>query len=292
LERGNRVVGASSAVIHGRRKSLARQLTPSADEERQMRKHRRSAAYAVTLVLLSLLGLLGLAQGTFGEATGGTSATTTGAPAPAPSTPSSGAVAPSGGAPVTSAASIFAGSPYPVGLRGWVFPLYPISRVATRSSWSLDQGVDVGSTANQCGSHLTELAVASGTVVREGLSGFGNAAPVLLVDSGPDAGRYIYYGHAAPALVTVGTHVSAGQPVAEVGCGTVGISSAPHLEIGILPIEAANSQSLPAVGETSHETLANLKSAYVAAMSAAKAKAAAERAKKQARKHVRKHVRR
>jgi murein DD-endopeptidase MepM/ murein hydrolase activator NlpD len=175
---------------------------------------------------------------------------------------------------------VFAGSPYPAGASGWVFPLYPLGRVAPSGQWSQDSGVDVGGNANQCGAHLIELAVASGTIVHEGIEGFGPYAPVLLVDSGPDRGRYIYYGHAAPALVPVGTHVSAGQPVAEVGCGSVGISSAPHLEIGILETNARTPEDVPPRGATSAETLANLKSAYRAALIADRArKAAAARAR-------------
>jgi murein DD-endopeptidase MepM/ murein hydrolase activator NlpD len=202
--------------------------------------------------------------------TGGTGASPPPVPAPTPPPTAPAPTSATGGTTVVSA-PVFASSPYPAGPSGWVFPLYPLSHVAAKSWWSLDQGIDLGGNANQCGSHLRELAVASGTIVHEGLSGFGSAAPVLLVDSGPDRGRYIYYGHAAPALVAVGTHVSAGQPIAEVGCGTVGISSAPHLEIGILPAGAKNPEVMPSVGETSHEAMVKLESAYRTAVAARRA---------------------
>ncbi|MFN2608959.1 MAG: LysM peptidoglycan-binding domain-containing protein [Acidimicrobiales bacterium] len=95
---------------------------------------------------------------------------------------------------------------------------------------TVDQGVDYGAPG---GTPL--YAMGAGTIIREGMSGFGPNAPVLQITSGPLAGRTVYYGHSGPDLVPVGAHVAAGQQISIVGYGIVGISTAPHLEVGFYP---------------------------------------------------------
>jgi murein DD-endopeptidase MepM/ murein hydrolase activator NlpD len=115
----------------------------------------------------------------------------------------------------------------------FVFPFLHPGLAQPPGSWSLDQGVDMFAYGDACGSSAVLVAVGNGVVIQEGISGFGPTAPVLQMTSGPFAGRNVYYGHTGRVYVPVGATVHAGQPIAEIGCGQVGYSAGPHLEIGV-----------------------------------------------------------
>ena len=115
----------------------------------------------------------------------------------------------------------------------FVFPFGDPSRAASVSSWTQDQGVDLAYAGYGCGSSAPLVAIGNGVVVQEGIDGFGPTAPVLRMTSGVFSGRDVYYGHTGRVFVHIGQAVQAGQKIAEVGCGSVGYSSAPHLEIGV-----------------------------------------------------------
>jgi LysM repeat protein len=95
---------------------------------------------------------------------------------------------------------------------------------------TVDQGVDYSAPG---GTPL--YAMGPGKIIREGMSGFGPACPVLQITDGPLAGKTVYYGHASGNLFPVGATVAAGQQIAVVGYGIVGISTGPHLEVGFYP---------------------------------------------------------
>jgi hypothetical protein len=144
-------------------------------------------------------------------------------------------------------AHFYGSNPHPVafgGERDFAFPFADHSAPSPPSTWTQDQGVDVflqNRGANACGSisQPTQrdgpvlVAVAQGTIVGEGINGFGPSAPILHVERGPLTGMYVYYGHASGNLVGVGAHVAQGQPITHVGCGIVGRSDEPHVEIGM-----------------------------------------------------------
>jgi murein DD-endopeptidase MepM/ murein hydrolase activator NlpD len=126
----------------------------------------------------------------------------------------------------------------------------PLPRQYLKSG-SVDQGVDYSAPG---GTPL--FAMGSGTIVQEGIGGFGPNAPVLQVTSGPLTGKTVYYGHSGPDLVPVGAHVIQGQQISSVGYGIVGISTGPHLEIGFWPLghAGAGQAMLDYINVVAHST--------------------------------------
>jgi murein DD-endopeptidase MepM/ murein hydrolase activator NlpD len=132
---------------------------------------------------------------------------------------------------------------------------FPLSKGAASppATWSPDDGVDIAAPGGS-----PEYAVCSGAVVLHGIGGFGPSAPVLHCDSSLAGYSYVYYGHAGPGnWVPVGTHVSQGEVISEVGSGIVGISTGPHLEIGF-----ADSSGSPIGPSSAGAMMSLLQSAY------------------------------
>jgi murein DD-endopeptidase MepM/ murein hydrolase activator NlpD len=135
---------------------------------------------------------------------------------------------------------------------GFTFPM-PKGDASPPGTWSLDDGVDIAAPG---GAPL--VAVCSGTVVLHGIGGFGPDAPVLHCDGSLAGYGYVYYGHAGPGnAVSIGTHVSQGQVISQVGYGIVGISTGPHLEIGF-----ADSSGSPVGPGSASAMMSLLQSAY------------------------------
>jgi len=143
----------------------------------------------------------------------------------------------------------------------FVFPYQDRAIVDPPARWSQDQGVDIAD-GGKCGTDAVLVAVSDGVVTEltdATAGGFGPWFPVILASDGPFAGRTIYYGHTETPLVAVGDRVTAGQPIARVGCGQVGISDGPHLEIGV---SAPGGPPMPGWQATSQEMLDQLVAAY------------------------------
>lgn len=115
------------------------------------------------------------------------------------------------------------------------------------SSWTLDQGVDITAPG---GTPL--VAVENGTVTYRDVSGFTNGQATMPVLTG-DSGAHYYYGHALHPKCRQGQRVVAGQEIAVVGEGRVGMSTGPHLEFGL-----CNAFGIPLGPQTARDVQAAL----------------------------------
>jgi murein DD-endopeptidase MepM/ murein hydrolase activator NlpD len=115
-----------------------------------------------------------------------------------------------------------------LGVDGYALPLQarymsPLGRT--------DDGVDIENAPD--GAVVYSITPGTCTAVASDPSGFGPAYPVIRVQSGSLAGRFIYYGHVSRSLVTAGQAIAAGQPIAVVGhTGDAASLGHGHIEIG------------------------------------------------------------
>jgi hypothetical protein len=149
-------------------------------------------------------------------------------------------------------------------MEAFVFPFQDKTRAVPQSQWTQDEGVDISADGVTCANEPVLVAVSSGTVqvvdstTVPDYRNFGPQVTEITGDPGTVfAGHIIYYGHSKDPIVTSG-HVAAGQPVTHVGCGIVGDSSGPHLEIGVFPSGVTDPLRFPPVHATSQDMFAQL----------------------------------
>ena len=129
-----------------------------------------------------------------------------------------------------------------------------------------DDGVDIEDAPD--GAAVYSITPGVVTAVASNPSGFGPNYPVILVTAGPLMGRYIYYGHVAASLVTVGQHVVPGQPIAVMGhTGDAASLGHGHIEIGFSnqggdPLDHHGAQAWTPAGDKMRRLLVELSALY------------------------------
>lgn len=107
----------------------------------------------------------------------------------------------------------------------------PLDRQYMKQLGRTDDGVDIEDAPD--GAAVYSITPGVVTAVASNPGGFGPDYPVIQATKGPLAGQYIYYGHVAAALVKVGQHVLAGQPIAVMGhTGDAAYLGHGHIELG------------------------------------------------------------
>jgi murein DD-endopeptidase MepM/ murein hydrolase activator NlpD len=128
-----------------------------------------------------------------------------------------------------------------------------------------DDGVDLEAAPD--GASVYSVTPGVVTAVASDPGGFGPAYPVIRATAGPLSGRFIYYGHVAACLVSVGDTVSAGEPIAVVGhTGDAAALGHGHLEIGFsgpdgTPLNQHGASAWTPAGAAMREVLLRLASA-------------------------------
>ena len=129
-----------------------------------------------------------------------------------------------------------------------------------------DDGLDIETAPD--GAAVYSITPGVVTAVAADPGGFGPNYPVILVTSGPLAGRYIYYGHVAASLVHADEHVTAGQPIAVMGHTGDAVSLGHgHIEIGFSdasgdPLNHHGAQAWTPSGDAMRSFLVQLSAAF------------------------------